>query len=94
MEGAMRAFTVFACIKTTGSLTDAIEFHKGFVERRYAEWLQGQTVEAGVWQASSDMLADLEYVLQRQGETGHPICFEFVEKVLSEEGAPKTAYAS
>jgi hypothetical protein len=89
----MRAFAVFACIKTIGSLTAAMDFHEVFQERMYSGFLQGQLVDTEVWQASSAMLADLEYILKRQGETGHPICFEFVEKVLSEEGAPKTAYA-
>ncbi len=89
-----RAYAVFACIKTIGSLTAAMDFHEGFQERMYSGFLQGQSVDTEVWQASSDMLADLEYIYRRQGETGHPVCYEFVSLCLTEEAAPRGLSAS
>jgi hypothetical protein len=66
-----------------------MDFHEGFQERMYSGFLQGQPVDTEVWQASCDMLADLEYIYQRQGETGHPVCYEFVSLCLSEGAAPR-----
>jgi hypothetical protein len=40
-------------------------------------------------QHAQDVRDAMDYLYKRQGETGHPVCYEFVTLCLSEGAAPR-----
>jgi hypothetical protein len=86
----MRAITVWTALKNIGSLTAALDFYEELLDRCHYEFICGEPSNYDVLRCGQDVYSALQYIHKRQGETGHPICYEFIEKVLSEPEAPAT----
>ena len=85
----MRAGVVWGAILASGSLTGALDFYEKFTDDLQNKLLCAKPIEAETYYAAHSIYSDLQYIYDRQGSTGHPISFQFVELCLTEETAPR-----
>jgi hypothetical protein len=85
----MRAGLVWTVIQHCGSLTGALDRYEEFTNDVQNALLCAKPIESETYYAAHGIYRDLQYIYDRQGATGQPISFQFVELCLTEETAPR-----